>query len=216
MLTRNGDDGPLVEGLARPRAAVAGAHCGLLQANAGEQCLSNDVGVSGPSPSDGDGRAEISENGAGVLANLPRTRPQRATARRAASRRGGATGRAAPQAGNGAEPAKTATKTRQPVPRPRKARATTQARSAPASAAKAAEKTAQPRRAPRPRKISPVVEPAPRQGYECLEERATGAVPPPGGADLVNTALEALSELAKASLSGGERLLRDVLSRLPR
>jgi hypothetical protein len=40
-------------------------------------------------------------------------------------------------------------------------------------------------------------------------------VAPPGGAELLATAAEIVSELAKASVSTGERLLRDVLSRLP-
>jgi hypothetical protein len=171
-------------------------------------------GVSGPSPGDGNGRAEVSENGAGVLANLPRTRPQRATARRAAARRSDGPGASA----NGADSA-LATKP------PAKAKARTARASKPAasSAGQRAKRPApgparQVKRAPaaaRSRRAAPIVDPAPRQGYECLEERATGAVAPPGGADLVNTAIEAFGELAKAGLSSGERLLRDVLSRLP-
>lgn len=153
--------------------------------------------VSGPSASDGNGRADMSENGAGVLANLPRTRPQRATARRAASRRSST---ATVEKATAEPPAeRAAAKARQRRPRDTGAGA--------ASAKRAST---------RARKPSPIVDPAPRQGYECLEERATGSVQPPGGADLLNTAAEALSELAKAGLSGGERLLRDVLSRLPR
>jgi hypothetical protein len=40
-------------------------------------------------------------------------------------------------------------------------------------------------------------------------------VHPPGGAELVASAAEIVSELAKAGLSTGERLLKDFLSRLP-
>jgi hypothetical protein len=55
----------------------------------------------------------------------------------------------------------------------------------------------------------------PRQGYESEEEAATGAVQPPGGADLLLSAAEIVGDLAKAGLSRGERLVKDALSRLP-
>ena len=55
----------------------------------------------------------------------------------------------------------------------------------------------------------------PRQGFECDGDTASGAVQPPGGAELVASAAEIVGELAKAGLSTGERLLKDVLSRLP-
>jgi hypothetical protein len=58
-------------------------------------------------------------------------------------------------------------------------------------------------------------EPAPRQGFECEGERATGPVQPPGGPELVASAAELVGELAKAGVSVGERLLKDVFSRLP-
>jgi hypothetical protein len=40
-------------------------------------------------------------------------------------------------------------------------------------------------------------------------------VQPPGAAELVTSAAEIVGELAKAGLSTGERLLKDVFSRLP-
>jgi hypothetical protein len=40
-------------------------------------------------------------------------------------------------------------------------------------------------------------------------------VQPPGAAELVVSAAEIVGELAKAGLSTGERLLKDVFSRLP-
>jgi hypothetical protein len=40
-------------------------------------------------------------------------------------------------------------------------------------------------------------------------------VQPPGGAELLASAAEIVGELAKSGLSAGERVLRDVLSRLP-
>lgn len=58
-------------------------------------------------------------------------------------------------------------------------------------------------------------EPVPKQGFECEGERASGPVQPPGGAELLASAGEIFSEVAKAGLSTGERLFRDVLSRLP-
>ncbi len=46
-------------------------------------------------------------------------------------------------------------------------------------------------------------------------DRATGPVQPPGGAELVSSAAEIFNELARAGLSTGERLVKDVLARLP-
>jgi hypothetical protein len=40
-------------------------------------------------------------------------------------------------------------------------------------------------------------------------------VAPPGGTELVATAVEIVGELAKAGLSTGERVVKDLLSRLP-
>jgi hypothetical protein len=55
----------------------------------------------------------------------------------------------------------------------------------------------------------------PSQGYECPAESASGSIQPPGGAELVASAAELIGELAKAGVSTGERLLKDVLARLP-
>jgi hypothetical protein len=192
--------------------------------------------VSGPSESKG--TQESAENGAGVLANLPRTRPQRASARRTAARRSasgtqqpprpkkddgtkkttkpvkvaGSNGRAATGPKPVAKPkAKTGTKAAGTAKR--SASASSRARRPAAKPPKAtATKAARPRRTTK----APVAESIPRQGFESEEERATGAVQPPGGTELVSTAAEILGELTKASISGGERLLRDVLSRLGR
>ena len=70
----------------------------------------------------------------------------------------------------------------------------------------------------RPPVASPAAEPVPSQGFECEgdRDRASGRVQPPGGAELVvSAATEILGELARAGLSTGERLLKDVFSRLP-
>jgi hypothetical protein len=109
-------------------------------------------------------------NGQGVLSQLPRTRPQRASPRRAAARKTTAAAGAAPK----------------------------RARSAPKDTAGSATH-----------------ERAPRQGFECEGDRASGPVQPPGGAELVAGAAELIGELAKAGISTGERLFKDVLSRLP-
>ncbi len=116
------------------------------------------------------------QEGQGILSNLPRTRPQRSSPRRAAARKATAAAgaqRTAPAGSNGRPP---------------------RGRSAGASRA---------------------ADPVPKQGFECEGERANGPVQPPGGSELVATAAEIIGELAKAGLSTGERLVKDVLSHLP-
>jgi hypothetical protein len=153
------------------------------------------VEVSGPG--EGNGRSEQPPEDAGVLANLPRTRPQRASPRRAAAR---SAGRAAtqdpPNANGNGRPARAAK---------------------PKSTAKSSAQSA-PRRKPAKPKAARRREPdaVPRQGFESVEERATGPVQPPGGTEFLGTAAEIVTELAKAGISGSERVLRDVFSRLGR
>jgi hypothetical protein len=212
--------------------------------------LSNDVSMA-----DGDGSestADAARNG-GVLANLPRTRPQRSSARRAAARESASTnGRPSSPAKPRPKRSGTATTTRTAKPtrgrattskakrakgaaqtetkrtapaagaRPKSAKdsaATAQAKSAgsssrPSSAVRA-RRARTGKRAPAPRRPVAVEEPAPRQGFESEGERATGPVQPPGGPELVATAAELVGELAKAGVSAGERLFKDVFSRLP-
>ena len=55
----------------------------------------------------------------------------------------------------------------------------------------------------------------PRQGFATEGDRVSGPVQPPGGPELIATAAEIVGEIAKAGVSGGERLLRDLVSRLP-
>jgi hypothetical protein len=78
-----------------------------------------------------------------------------------------------------------------------------------------AERSRAAKSAKAPRRPIPPQEPAPRQGFESESERADGSVQPPGGAELVASAAEIVGEFAKAGLSAGERLLKDVFSRLP-
>jgi hypothetical protein len=129
-----------------------------------------------------DGRANASSSETGVLANLPRTRPQRASPRRAAARKAASV--------------------------------------SPEATAKApATKRASARRPPTKTKRSPGAtarkEAVPRQGYEADGEIASGSVQPPGASELVSSAAELAGELAKAGVSGGARLLKDLFARLP-
>jgi hypothetical protein len=205
MLTRHGD-------LATLSGLLAGR-------------LSNDVHVSAPTE-DTNGASERP----GVLSNLPRTRPQRSTPRRAAARRTNAAAESAgsaPAATNGhqsATPGQDATaapkgSTRTGVRAAAKAPAKNSAKTGARGSAKAAAPKPAGRRRPRAttaRTAAPIVtEPVPRQGFESESERTGGAVHPPGGAELVASAVEIVGELAKAGLSTGERVLKDVLSRLP-
>ncbi len=123
-------------------------------------------------PSDSNGRPRDAPETASVLANLPRTRPQRSTARRTAAR----------AATVKSMPTRKATK----KPRTRSTKST-----------------------------APSPEAVPMQGFESEHDRARGPVHPPGGAELITSAAEVFGELAKSGLSAGERLLKDVLSRLP-
>jgi hypothetical protein len=161
-------------------------------------------------------------NEGGVLANLPRTRPQRSSARRAAAR--GATsapsrGRKPAQSKRRAAKSSGATSAQKPTGPVRDSSASATARAgvggpAPRSVTAAKRKAAARRPAARSRRPADT-DAAPRQGFECDGETAGGSVAPPGGAELVATAAEIVGELAKAGLSTGERLFKDVLSRLP-
>ena len=174
-----------------------------------------------PTSEDSNGRPSAEAVEQGVLSNLPRTRPQRATERRIAARN------ATKQRSGTGEPRKRASS--------RKGRTGTAGATGAASKADAASATekagaataetkraARPRPARKPRSRSEPAgthvhthEPAPRQGFEAEGERASGPVQPPGGAELVASAAEIVSEIAKAGLSAGERAIRDLFARLP-
>jgi hypothetical protein len=164
--------------------------------------------VTDANTSDTTGSAPRNEDG--VLANLPRTRPQRSSPRRAAAR-----GAAAPER-RARKPIKAETRaaktaggaTAEPAGERTAGPGAGAARSKPAATAK--RRTAAPRR-----RRAPLDEAAPRQGFECDGEAGGGSVQPPGSAELVASAAEIVGELAKAGVSRSERLLKDVLSRLP-
>ena len=153
MLTRHGDVRPFSDPLG-PSIRSQGA-------------LSNDVHMSPP-------RRREPPNGQGVLANLPRTRPQRASARRAAARNASAAPTASGRRGRELQ--------RRAAPKPRWRGAERRPPSA-----------VPPRRASRPPPSAPAAPrsarrstPEPRRrraaaGFECEGERARGPVQPPGG-----------------------------------
>ena len=157
---------------------------------------------SGQNGDDG-ARGAVPASSEGVLANLPRKRPQRSSPRRAAARRDAA------MATNGT--VATAERATTAPARPAKAAPKPRRRKAPASStgtrARSAKTAAKPRRA-RAR------EPVPRQGFESDGEGMRGSVQPPGGAELFASAVEILGELTKSGISSGERLVKDLLSRL--
>jgi hypothetical protein len=170
------------------------------------------------------GTKRAPQNDGGVLANLPRTRPQRASARRTAARNSGASTGAAERKASDAARSRGATAVKSPAKRaskPANARRGSKASSATqaktqASTARANAQSARPRRMPAAsRRSVPLQDPAPRQGFECDGESVGASLQPPGGAELVASAAEIVGELAKAGLSRGERLLKDVFSRLP-
>lgn len=172
-----------------------------------------------------DRSASAQQNEQGVLANLPRTRPQRTSRRRAAARNataGRAGGDAGPPSGSdgsrrpkqsadsGAGHAGAGGRAATRSATGKSGRTTAERTRAPASARASVRRRPS---APKRRDSSPGA--APRQGFECDGDAASGPVQPPGAAELVASAAEIVGELAKAGLSRGESLLKDVVSRLP-
>jgi hypothetical protein len=170
------------------------------------------------SVSESNGRSSGPQAEEGVLANLPRTRPQRSSPRRAAARKASAAAdagkgpQARPVTASGRLPANGAKPSAKPAATKVKSKAKAKAKAN--TKAKAEAPRAVPRASTR-RSAPPVDEGVPRQGFESEMDRATGPVQPPGGAELVSSAAEIFSELARSSLSTGERLLKDALARLP-
>lgn len=165
-----------------------------------------------------------------MLGGLPKTRPQRSSPRRDAARlASAAAGAPDPEKAarpRAARPKPAAKPERVAKPKRRAAKPKPSTRSEPTANRKPTANGGQapkmkpaakagPRAKARARAAQPEMPPVPRQGFESEGDRATGAVKPPGGTELASTAAEILGELAKAGLSTGERLLRDVFSRLP-
>lgn len=131
-----------------------------------------------------------------VLSGLPRTRPQRRSAKRDAP---SGRAKAAPKAPASKPAAKTA-------PRPA---ATGAAKAAATGAAKhtakpASTRAAAPKTADRPA--------PPPSGYATPQASRDGSAP----ADLVSTAIQAVGELAQIGAAVGQQVLKSALSRLPK
>lgn len=160
----------------------------------------------------------------GVLAALPRTRPQRASARREAARARAqsetastptvtARGRDADErderqatkAGAKAKPKKQASAKPKP---PVKAKAKAAAKPKATTAKKLAR-----RPSTKVRSAAKQEERAPKQGYEPEEEIELGnTVHPPSGGELIESIADIFGELAGLGANAGGRLLKDALS----
>jgi hypothetical protein len=172
-----------------------------------------------------DGSSGTHQDERGVLANLPRTRPQRVTRRRTAARNsaGGHAGAdaAPPGRSDGSLPPKQTADSgaahagagRRSAGRSATAKPGGRATDRPPTSARGGASAR--RQISAPRRRTSRQDAAPRQGFECEGDAASGPVQPPGAAELVASAAEIVGELAKAGLSTGERLLKDVISRLP-
>ena len=160
----------------------------------------------------------------GVLANLPRTRPQRSSARRDAARRAISTAEAKPTDAPARRQRRTTSAKAQPAPvttgrKPRPAAVKAQATVTPTPKQTVAKKRPTKAKASTTALGTTTAErfqdPAPRQGFETERDPVSGPVQPPGGVDLLSSAAELAGELTKSGLSTGGRLLKDVFARLP-
>jgi hypothetical protein len=149
----------------------------------------------------------------GVLANLPRTRPQRSSARRDAARQT-ASVKVQPTDPPARKSRRVASVTARPGPGPtRKPPSTISTKTEPSPAPK---QILAKKRPPKPKvKAKRLQDAAPRQGFETEGDPVSGPVQPPGGVDLLSSAAELAGELTKSGLSTGGRLLKDFLGRLP-
>jgi hypothetical protein len=130
-----------------------------------------------------------------VLADLPRTRPQRASARRESARK---------RAGTSARKQETP---RRKTPKPSARQPQTPTRSPrPKAASKAKPKSSARRQAVKP--------PTPPQGYEADSDLTGTPVSPPSGPEVLGALAELAGELAHNGIAAGGRLLRNTLSRL--
>ncbi len=162
-------------------------------------------------PGESERDESVAARSASVLGNLPRTRPQRASARRTAAR--GARNGAGPSTGASARNGAAGTGAGATAEKPRAQRKAKAAAGAGARKRRAAARPAS-ASATGSRAKPKAAQPVPRQGFECEGDTGRGAVQPPGGAELVASAVEIVGEFAKSGASAGERLLKDVFSRI--
>jgi hypothetical protein len=155
-----------------------------------------------------DKRPKRASDERGVFSNLPSTRPQRPSARRAAAKSGGTTGAAT----KGAAPSERSKPTKPGAPTKRTA-TTGDRTNPPRRASKHADPAARTRGGARRATEEPSI---PRQGFATEEEIPPGStVQPPSRPELAAAVAELLGELAQGSLTAGGRLLKDILGRLP-
>lgn len=148
----------------------------------------------------------------GVLAALPRTRPQRASARRTAAR-----ARAQSQTTAQERSGATAAAVSDPPEKEAKASKRKPKKAATAKPAQAGRRAKRAPRASSRAPVAPTQERAPKQGYEPEEEVELGAtVHPPSGVEMIESIADIFSELASAGANAGGRLLKDALSVLRR
>ncbi len=174
------------------------------------------------SPSESrNGREADSIPEGGILAALPRARPQRASARRAAARRSTATkkGTSSGQDAHNDEDKERSGGYGQ------EARSEREPCSGRASGSQEADGQEACRReegridqeAREEADRQAAEPPAPKQGYEPEEELELGkSVSPPSGAELVESVADIIGELANSGLTAGGRLLKDAFSLLRR
>jgi hypothetical protein len=167
---------------------------------------------------------------AGVLANLPRSRPQRSSARRVAARDGGSArpaqdtpdgpARQSPDGADGHKRERSGAKATKSARKPKTA-AGTRATGATATGATAAGarsrasgKTGTRAREETARSRTGAAKRAPRQGFESESESTTGPVVPPGATEFLTAATELVTEVAKSGLERGASTVRGILGRL--
>jgi hypothetical protein len=173
------------------------------------------------SPSESrNGREADSIPEGGILASLPRARPQRASARRAAARTSTATKRGTAAKTVTATKTKSARTATAKKPVARESAAAKKAATARKPTAKkpvVIKKTSSTKRGAAKPTIKPTEQPAPKQGYEPEEELELGkTVNPPSGTELVESVADIIGELANSGLTAGGRLLKDAFSLLRR
>lgn len=132
-----------------------------------------------------------------MLAELPSTRPQRASARREHARRRARSTEVGPKPAAAKAPAAGAKKASAKArPKPRASN----------SGPKAARRTGS--------RAASALGPTPRQGYEADDDLTGTSVSPPSGAEVLGSLAELAGELAQNGITAGGRLLKGALSRL--
>jgi hypothetical protein len=191
----------------------------------GEQGLPGSEGrtsdVNGASAADGQLDSAAARS---VLGSLPRTRPQRASARRASSQPKRTSAKASSAAPKRSAAKKPTAKGKGPAGKtadgkPQGASGRRGARTQTESVASARRASPTPRRRPERKQPPPLPQRprAPKQGYEPEEDLDLGrTVNPPSPVELAESVADIFIELASASFKSGGRVLKDVLSPLRR